>query len=127
MKLTFYGNLVLYLSVLIVALLNSLNILTPLLDKLGCGAVVLTISVIGFAGIAVIFDLVSIFYSLDIYFFKPVSPCKELQLFTMVCAYVFFFWLLLLVFKTISYIRNRNTLEENEYGLQHRKNTLSSV
>lgn len=90
-----YGNLAVYGTLLIATILFHFGLLDKISNK--CGAVVVTLNALGYAGLAVMFDIVSMCYGIKVYFFELDSKCLELQLFAMVCAYIFVVWIVLFI------------------------------
>ena len=97
-----YGNLIVYGIIFIFAILYNLEILDFFTKK--CGAVCITLNALGFAGGVIIFDILSFFYAIKIYFFGKKSTCKEMELFTMVCAIIFLIWLVVGLMKLVIFL-----------------------
>lgn len=108
-----YGNLILFSFISIVSILYTLKILDSLAERLN--AVSVTLGAIGYTLAVMIYDFVAIIYSLKLHYFETGSECKELELFTKVCANIFILWLFTGIYDIFMRFRKKPEKEENKY------------
>lgn len=115
-----YGNLIIYGIALIFLALLKTGLLDVCTEK--CfNAVCVAINTMGFFGGMVIYNMISMIYSLILYFGSLSSKCLELELFTKFSAYViviFFcvnFCILVSTFLSNKLSKRNNELSEDYY------------
>ncbi|CAD8187627.1 unnamed protein product [Paramecium pentaurelia] len=97
-----YGNLIVYGIIFIIQFLSACNLLDTCTRKFG--AVCITINTFVFFGGVIIFDVISMLYGIKQHFFTAKSKCREIELFTMCCAYIFVVWISVMIIGAINHI-----------------------
>lgn len=83
----FYGNLIIYAIAFVFYLLLKVGLLDYCTEK--CfNAVCVALNTMGFFGGIIVYNIISMVYSLILYFGSDSSECLELELFTMFSAYI---------------------------------------
>jgi len=78
--------------VIIAYLLQFLRCLTRCREK--CRSFWAAGQLYGFLAAVLLFNIVSMFYGIDLYFFEEQSACIEINLFIMALAYIYMAWIL---------------------------------
>lgn len=93
----FYGNLIIYGVAFIFYLLLKIGLLDFCTER--CfNAVCVALNTMGFFGGIIIYNIISMIYSLILYFGNDSSGCLELELFTMFSAYIILIFIVVNLF-----------------------------
>ncbi|KAL4484391.1 hypothetical protein ABPG74_019568 [Tetrahymena malaccensis] len=109
-----YGNLAICLILLIGYFLSKVPSIYTFLNR--CGAVCVTIQMYIFYGSLVIFHFTSMIYGISKHFWSKPTECKELQLFLMVCAYVYVVWIFMYIYAFLMKLVQRFFPEQPNYN-----------
>ncbi|KAL4489897.1 hypothetical protein ABPG72_010796 [Tetrahymena utriculariae] len=110
-----YGNLAICLILLIGYFLSKVPSIYTFLNR--CGAVCVTIQMYIFYGSLVIFHFTSMIYGISKHFWSKPTECKELQLFLMVCAYVYVVWIFMYMYAFLMKLAQRFFPEQPNYNV----------
>ena len=108
------GNLVIFGLILFFSILLKTGILDYISEKL-CSAVCLTILTLLFISGILIYNIVSMIYSLIMYFSYESSECKDLQLFITFSAHIFMIIDAILLTSLFYYCFKRKDQDDSTY------------